>query len=85
MANDVFNIDDYLREYAERVPAKGMHLGYMSNAAKLMELYRESLEYTNGPRTNESEAELARISGRMKGIVNSTGMQYEDIGEDIEL
>ena len=78
MNNRKDEIENILCQYAELVPGKGMHSGYIENAAILWNLYLEALEYMNCERTDESVRELSKISEKMKGILNGTGKQYYD-------
>ncbi len=40
MRTFIIEADEYLKEYAENVPSKGMHMSYMINVFEVVEKYR---------------------------------------------
>lgn len=67
--NSMSNINKKLAEFAERVPAKGMHLGYLDKASELMELYGDALSIMEDEKTPENEAKVEAIAKEIEEIV----------------
>ena len=64
--DDLSEINNMLAEYAERVPAKGMHIGYLQKAKELIELHSEALAVVED---EESPKRLDEITKEVKDIV----------------
>lgn len=69
MNNSISVIDQKLEEFSQRVPAKGMHLGYLSKASELMQLYGEASAILESERTPENEAKLKEVAEEVEEIV----------------
>lgn len=69
MNNSISRINENLAEFAERVPAKGMHISYLDDATKLMELYGDALSIMEDKRTPEEEAKVEAIAKKIEKIV----------------
>ena len=59
--NSISKMDKKLEEFAERVPAKGMHLSYLEKAHELISLYGEASSIMEEERNNENEAKIEAI------------------------
>ena len=66
---DISIIDEYLKKYAEKAPAEGMHIGYLSNASELLELYGDALSIMEDEKTPETEEKVRNIAQKIKKIV----------------
>lgn len=62
-------INDNLAKFAEKVPAKGMHISYLNKAVQIMDLYGDALCIMEDERTAEREADIAKISDKIDEIV----------------
>ena len=62
-------INEKLAKFAERVPAKGMHLSYLGKASRVMELYGEALSIMEDEKTPDNEAKVEAISEEIDKIV----------------
>ena len=60
MDSNISQINNMLAEYAERVPAKGMHLGYLQKAKELVELHSEALSVVEDEEVPERLEEITR-------------------------
>lgn len=67
--NIIFEMDDKLMEFAERIPAKGMHLSYLEKAYELSELYGEASAIMEEERNPENEAKLEAVAKEIKNLV----------------
>lgn len=66
MDSNISQINNMLAEYAERVPAKGMHLGYLQKAKELVELHSEALSVIED---EEAPERLEEITRKVQDIV----------------
>lgn len=66
MDSNISQINNMLAEYAERVPAKGMHLGYLQKAKELVELHSEALSVVED---EEAPERLEEITRKVQDIV----------------
>ena len=69
MNNTILSINENLAKFAERVPAKGMHLSYLDKATELMELYGDALSIMEDERTPENETKVEAIAKEIEEIV----------------
>ena len=67
--DSISSINENLAKYAEKVPAKGMHVTYLDKASELMELYGDVLSIMEDERTPENEAKVEAIAKEIKEIV----------------
>ena len=67
--DSVEKINEKLAEFADRVPGKGMHIGYLDKASELMELYGEALSIMEDERTPENEEKVKAIAREIEAIV----------------
>ena len=66
MDSNISQINNMLAEYAERIPAKGMHLGYLQKAKELVELHSEALSVVED---EEAPERLEEITRKVQDIV----------------
>lgn len=67
--DNISSINENLAKFAEKVPAKGMHVSYLDKASELMELYGDVLSIMEDERTPENEAKVKDIAEKIKEIV----------------
>lgn len=67
--NNISRINQKLAEFAERVPAKGMHIGYLDKANELMDLYGDALSLMEGEKNLENEEKVNKIAEKIEEIV----------------
>ena len=69
MSRKIKEIDLNLAKFAEKIPAKGMHLNYLDKATELMELYGDILSIMEEKRTPENEAKVEALAKEIEKIV----------------
>jgi len=66
---DISIIDTYLKKYAETTPADGMHIGYLSKAWEVFELYKKVIAIMEEERTPENVAKVKDLAEKIKKII----------------
>lgn len=64
----ISDVDNKLAEFAERVPAKGMHINYLDKASELINLYGEMLSIVDDEQTPENEKKIKEIAKKIEEI-----------------
>lgn len=64
----ISDVDNKLAKFAERVPAKGMHINYLDKASELMNLYGEMLSIVDDEQTPENEKKVIEIAKKIEEI-----------------
>lgn len=64
----ISDVDNKLAEFAERVPAKGMHINYLDKASELINLYGEMLSIVDDEQTPENEKKVKEIAKKIEEI-----------------
>lgn len=67
--NSISIINQKLAEFAERVPAKGMHISYLDKASELMNLYGDALSIMEEEKNSENEKKIEKIAKRIEDII----------------
>lgn len=67
--DSISSIDENLAKFAERIPAKGMHISYLDKASELMDLYGDALSIMEDERTPKNESKLEAIAKEIQEIV----------------
>lgn len=63
------DIDKKLAEFAEGVPANGMHISYLLKASELMNLYGEVLSIMEDEETLQNQGKVEKIFKKMEKML----------------
>lgn len=66
---EIVEINKKMAAFAEKVPAKGMHLSYLDKASEVMNLYGEALSIMDEEQNPEKEAKMKSILKEIEEII----------------
>jgi len=69
MEKKILEVNEKLKEFAQRIPAKGMHMSYLDKASEVMELYADMLAIMEEDQTTENEERFVAIATEIEKII----------------
>ncbi len=69
--NSIMETNKLLEEYANSIPAKGMHIGYLDKVSEIMDLYGEVLDIMKEEQSPENMNKVIRLRDGIRRICRS--------------